>query len=203
MTRNREPKKHPRQARSRATVDYILEAAAQILSKDGAARLTTNRIARKAGVAIASIYQYFPNKEAIVQAVVDMQLSQEHAQLERQSASLEGAPLFDGIRAAVQAIIDVHAHKPQLVTAVLESVPLLGGATAHQQARRRVVDLVAETMRRRQGELRPGSDPELRAFVVVHAVEAVIHDAAAERPELLADPAFAEELADMVQRFLL
>src|SRR5215469_14299219 len=60
------PKKTPRQDRSRATVEAVLEATADILIRHGSAKLTTNRIAERAGVNIASLYQYFPGKEAIV-----------------------------------------------------------------------------------------------------------------------------------------
>jgi len=60
------PRKTPRQERSRLTVDAILMAAAHILKTEGPERATTNRIAEKAGVSIGSLYQYFPNKEAIV-----------------------------------------------------------------------------------------------------------------------------------------
>jgi len=60
------PKKTPRQERSRATVEALLEATTDILIREGYTKLTTNRIAERAGVNIASLYQYFPGKEAIV-----------------------------------------------------------------------------------------------------------------------------------------
>lgn len=57
-------RKKPRQARARVTCAAIVEAAARILSEEGAARLTTNRIAERAGVSVGSLYQYFPNRHA-------------------------------------------------------------------------------------------------------------------------------------------
>lgn len=65
------PRKSPVQKRSKITVDVILEAAARVLAKEGAEALTTNRIAEVAGVSVGSVYQYFPNKESIVAALVD------------------------------------------------------------------------------------------------------------------------------------
>jgi len=59
-------RKQPRQARSNASVAVILEAAAQVLAKEGAQRFTTARVAEKAGVSVGSLYQYFPNKAAIL-----------------------------------------------------------------------------------------------------------------------------------------
>ena len=60
------PRKTPVQARSQATVDTILDAAARVLVRDGYGAFTTNRVAARAGVSVGSLYQYFPNKEALL-----------------------------------------------------------------------------------------------------------------------------------------
>jgi AcrR family transcriptional regulator len=65
-----EPRKTPRQARSRATCAAIVEAAARILETDGDDGLTTNRVAELAGVSIGTLYQYFPDKLAIVMHLI-------------------------------------------------------------------------------------------------------------------------------------
>ena len=59
-------RKRPQQARSNDLVAAILEAAIQVLAQEGAARFTTTRVADRAGVSVGSIYQYFPNKAAIL-----------------------------------------------------------------------------------------------------------------------------------------
>lgn len=69
-----EPKKRPVQARSKATFRAILDAAARILVRDGYAGLTTNHVAEVAGVGIASVYEYFPGKEAIVATLAEREL---------------------------------------------------------------------------------------------------------------------------------
>lgn len=70
------PRKLPQQERSKVTVDAILIAAAHILTENGYDNASTNRIAERAGVSISSLYQYFPNKEAIMTARATlMQLS--------------------------------------------------------------------------------------------------------------------------------
>ncbi|MBX3572409.1 MAG: TetR/AcrR family transcriptional regulator [Mesorhizobium sp.] len=63
------PRKRPRQARAAATVDAIFEATIQILVLDGPARLTTTRVAERAGVSVGTMYQYFPHKQALFYAV--------------------------------------------------------------------------------------------------------------------------------------
>ncbi len=196
-----DPKKRPRQERSRVTVDYILKAAAQILDQDGSVRLNTNRIAERAGVAVASLYQYFPNKESIVKALFEKELSEEEAEFSKQKTELKGRSVKETISGAVRSTIGVHAKKPKLVKSILESLPFLGGGVALAAARAKVIESVAETMRARAGEVR-AKNVEVKAFIVVHAVESVIHAAAHERPEYLNDPAFADELVEMIERFL-
>ncbi|MFT4918666.1 MAG: AcrR family transcriptional regulator, partial [Zhongshania aliphaticivorans] len=61
-----EPRRRPSQSRSKVLVDAIIQACKQVLADEGEERLTTNRIAEVAGVTIGSLYQYFPNKEAIL-----------------------------------------------------------------------------------------------------------------------------------------
>ncbi len=63
-------RKHPRQARAKATVDCLLIAAQRILAKEGLGAFTTNRVAVVAGVSVGSLYQYFPNKQAIAAALL-------------------------------------------------------------------------------------------------------------------------------------
>jgi len=69
------PRKSPRQDRSIATVDAIFEATIQVLLGDGLMRLTTTRVARRAGVSVGTLYQYFPNKEALLFAVLERHLA--------------------------------------------------------------------------------------------------------------------------------
>ena len=59
-------RKQPKQARATDLVAAILEAAVQVLASEGAQRFTTTRVAEKAGVSVGSLYQYFPNKAAIL-----------------------------------------------------------------------------------------------------------------------------------------
>jgi AcrR family transcriptional regulator len=65
-----EPRKSPVQARSTASVDAILEATIQVLLSEGKERLTTTKVASRAGVSVGTLYQYFPNKSALLQAAL-------------------------------------------------------------------------------------------------------------------------------------
>ncbi|MGC1302062.1 MAG: TetR/AcrR family transcriptional regulator, partial [Caulobacteraceae bacterium] len=101
------PRKSPAQARSAATVSAILEAAARVLEDQGLEGYTTNAIARRAGVSIGSLYQYFPGKEAITRALIERQA----AALLDEVRALDGcedgrAGLAQLIRAAVGYQLD-------------------------------------------------------------------------------------------------
>jgi AcrR family transcriptional regulator len=71
-----EPRKSPVQARSAASVDAILEATLQVLLDAGKERLTTTRVAARAGVSVGTLYQYFPNKSALLQAALKRHLAE-------------------------------------------------------------------------------------------------------------------------------
>ena len=70
------PRKTPIQARSAATVDGIFQATIQVLLAEGAQRLTTTRVAERAGVSVGTMYQYFPHKQALLYAVVHQHLTE-------------------------------------------------------------------------------------------------------------------------------
>ena len=69
-----QPRKMPRQARSTATIEAIHTATIQVLLADGVARLTTTRVAERAGVSVGTMYQYYPHKQALLFAIVERQL---------------------------------------------------------------------------------------------------------------------------------
>ena len=106
------PRKAPTQERSRATVDALLQATADILVKDGYAKLTTNRIADRAGVNIASLYQFFPGKEAIVAELSRRHVAKERAAAQQALVNLRGHGLEATVRALVTMGIAAHAVSP-------------------------------------------------------------------------------------------
>lgn len=84
------PRRRPSQARSRDKVAYLLQAAAQVFRAEGY-NATTNRIAERAGVSIGTLYEYFPNKEALLLALAERHVSEAesgiHAALEHSAAA--------------------------------------------------------------------------------------------------------------------
>jgi AcrR family transcriptional regulator len=106
-------KKQPRQPRSIATVAAIVEAATYILSRGGLADFTSNKVAERAGVNVASFYQYFPNKEALLFHIVQRTWDEQLARLEPILTS-GGASPADRLRAFVRELILVEAAEVEL-----------------------------------------------------------------------------------------
>src|ERR1700760_3296451 len=98
-----EPRKIPSQKRARTTVEAILEAAAYILVRDGWEKFTTNSVAERAGVNIASLYQYFPNKDSIVAELQRRHIERGRAAYPDMIAQLRSQP---NLRAALKILID-------------------------------------------------------------------------------------------------
>ncbi|AFL90423.1 transcriptional regulator [Terriglobus roseus DSM 18391] len=88
-----EPRKTPVQARATVSVESILEATLQVLLDVGQARLTTTRVAERAGVSVGTLYQYFPNKSALLKTVMERHLAEIATVVEAACAALHGQPL--------------------------------------------------------------------------------------------------------------
>jgi AcrR family transcriptional regulator len=195
------PRKAPKQERARVTVDAILDATAHILVKRGYAGATTNRIAERAGVSIGSLYQYFPSKEAILAALLDRHIRETYAVIEAGLPAWSALPLRDAVRAIVAAMIEMHAAQPALHRVLTEQVPRAGRIERVTAVERRFGAHALAFLETHRDEIRP-RDLELAAFVLVQTVESLTHEAAVHQPERLASDAFANEVGELVYRYL-
>jgi AcrR family transcriptional regulator len=127
MTRGKRPvisaRKQPRQARSARLVADILEAAIRVLVRDGVHRFTTARVAEAAGVSVGSLYQYFPNREAILFRLQTEEWRQTRGQLQR-VLSDKGMVPFDRLRTAVRMFFRSECDEAAFRTALEEAAPL-------------------------------------------------------------------------------
>lgn len=192
------PRKIPAQARSRATVDAIVQAATYILTEQGWDGLTTNAIAARAGVNISSLYQFFPNKEAVI-----AELQRRHAIATRTNLRevFETLPAQTSLREVLTLImrmtIDEHKIAPAVHQAISEELP-------------RTVQCLEEDSRQLRQEvlaaLRPFMrnvpDPDLAIYLMGMAAHALVHGITSDRPELLDHPHLLPELVAMFENYL-
>jgi AcrR family transcriptional regulator len=197
------PRKQPLQARSRDTVDVILRAAARLLAAKGYAATTTNHIAEHAGVSIGSLYEYFPNKDALLVALMDAHLRQGEAIMAQ--AAGETLPHGDDVervvRGFVRAMVDFHARDRALHRVLFEEAPLPPRIRRRLAAlEQQVTDWVEAWLRAHPGVTR--RDPHLAAAVVVQAVEGLTHKLVVygERDEDI--DAYLAEMVTLVTAYL-
>ena len=144
-----EPRKTPLQARSTVTVEAISEATIQVLLSHGAERLTTTRVAERAGVSIGTLYQYYPNKQALLFAVLEHHMNNVAAKIE---AACEGAchkPLAEMIKQMVGAFVDAKMERADISVALYRVSADVGGPTLIKrisQRSRKAVDAMLQTM---------------------------------------------------------
>jgi AcrR family transcriptional regulator len=127
-------RKQPKQARSTESVAIILQAAAQVLAKEGAARFTTARVAEKAGVSVGSIYQYFPNKAAILFRLQSDEWKQTGDLLRGILQDSTITPIVR-LRRLVHAFVLSECEEAQMRVALNDAAPLYRDAPEARQAR--------------------------------------------------------------------
>jgi AcrR family transcriptional regulator len=118
MTPTLKPRKAPIQSRAMSTRDCIIEAAAQIIAKDGLAGFNTNAVAARAGVSIGSLYQYFGNKDALMAALIHRQQQRQLMSVAKAVMAVGSADLATTIRVIVRAAMQHHHDNSLLASAI-------------------------------------------------------------------------------------
>jgi AcrR family transcriptional regulator len=169
------PRKLPKQTRSRESVEAILQAAAQVFERHGYAAGTTNRIAARAGVSVGTLYQYFPNKDAILVALVREHLEEGTAALQPQLRSLSaGARFEDLLPGIVDAMVALHSTAPGLHRVLFEETKLPRSLRAELETLEdQLVELAAASLAADPSTA--FGDPRLRARIVIATIEALTH----------------------------
>jgi AcrR family transcriptional regulator len=132
-----EPRKSPLQARSTASVEAILQATIQVLLQVGKERLTTTRVAARAGVSVGTLYQYFPNKSALLQAVLKRHLAGINDAIVSICRQLEGETPRNMAQALVTAFLQAKMRDAKTSVALYSvSSDVDGAKIARQMATR-------------------------------------------------------------------
>lgn len=197
--RRLQPRRKPRQVRAELTRERILAAAAHVFAEHGYAAGTTNRIAERARISIGSLYQYFPNKDAILAKLlvrhIDRGAWTQADQLDLSAGSLEAT-----VRVLVRDAIDNHGDDPQLLRIMIEEAPMS----------KELLDTIDRHGRTRAAQVRDllARHPDVRVRDIDTAAELIMFTVELNTHKLMADPrsipveTFEKELVDMVTRYL-
>ncbi|MEU6604100.1 TetR/AcrR family transcriptional regulator [Streptomyces shenzhenensis] len=197
--RRLQPRRKPRQVRAELTRDRVLTAAAHVFAEHGYAAGTTNRIAERARISIGSLYQYFPNKDAILAELLVRHIDRgrwtQADQLDLSAGSLEAT-----VRALVRDAIDNHRDDPQLLRIMVEEAPVS----------QELLDTIARHDRKRVDQVRDllARHPDVHVQDLDTAAELIVFTVETNTHKLMAysrtDPVetFENELVAMVTRYL-
>jgi AcrR family transcriptional regulator len=182
-TKTRHVRRRPKQRRARETVEAVLDAVIRILKRDGYRAITTNRIAEVAGVSIGSVYQYFPDKASIFNALHQRHVDQIDRMVQSKLVEHASSLLEDLMRAMIEAMVDAHATDPELYELLLTEVPHKADGTKEFAVRLHGAFRLAISSRAH--ELKKRRDLDTVVFIVVNMVEALSHGAVLRRPPAL------------------
>jgi AcrR family transcriptional regulator len=193
----REPRKLPRQTRSKETVNSIVTAAARVLVRDGYEQANVNSIAKLAGVSIGSLYQYYPSKEALVAEVIKRHAEEMLEVFQRGLADLAFLPMPAACRGVVRRALSAYGVNPALRRVINRDVP---GHPAFSRSRD-FDEMLATALRAylafHQALVRP-QNLDLAVTILTSAVEAVVVRVVAQDPALLETELLVDELTTLI-----
>lgn len=204
MPQRKKSRRTPNQSRSRATVDAIVEGLAQVLERDGWEEVTTATIAERAGVSVGTLYQYFADREAVLDALVERLMQEQIGVLIQVTTQLssEQPPPSEAVERVLDAILAAVGVRPLLLRRVLTEVPRSRYQDLDSVWKQRCVQVVQAALYQAPREERLDRNLDVVATITVGLMFGVVRDVVAYRPELLGTPALREELMLLMHRYL-
>lgn len=195
------PRKWPKQGRSQATFDAILDATARILVERGFDALTTNGVAERAGASIGTLYEYFPDRETLVALVIDREARRILEALSASRASLGHMDADAALRVFLEAILDELEKRRALLEVVLTSVPFAARLPIAAEFPSRLVAIAALGGAERRSEFRLDGMPSA-FFLMANMLRGAYLTLLLHPPEGLSRASILDDLAILVLRML-
>jgi AcrR family transcriptional regulator len=194
-------RKTPHQARAKETLKAIFEATARILERRGRKALNTNYIAARAGICIGTLYQYFPNKEAILISMARALIESDSAALTNALSSSPDEPNKEPYRVVIHTLITELEKRRETRRAAIDTLIAEGLGCEQAISAEVLADIVAAKTDRlfpqRASPLSPAA-----VFVMTRAVNGVLRATIEEKSSLLGTPEFEDELVRMVGNYV-
>jgi AcrR family transcriptional regulator len=194
------PRKSPVQARSSATVQAILQAAIQVLLKDGKERLTTTKVAARAGVSVGTLYQYFPNKSALLQAALRRHMDEVAEAVDRVCLEQAGKPLVQMAPALIEAFFAAKMRDVKASAALYAVSSDIDGAKIAQQIGKRTHRAIVALLATAKEPL--DKEPELLASMMQSMLNGVSRRLLESSAPEKHFPALREELMFLAVTYL-
>lgn len=198
----RQPRKLPQQERARKTVGVLLQATAQVLVAEGWSKITTNKVAARAGTSIGTLYEYFPSKEALVSAMVE-QLAEDLVGKTLQHMDLAMAnPGEESVRSWLAAMVSVLEQEADLVRVVSTQIPFFWDIPLVRMLQRRLEGIA--TVRSQEITRITGKKftPE-SVYLMTAIARSTVLQIATDRPAGLDRERLITELADIFNHHFL
>jgi AcrR family transcriptional regulator len=192
------PRKRPVQQRSRTTVAAIVAATFRVLEQEGEA-LTTTRVAEVAGVSVGTLYQYFPNREALINGALADHLEAAIGAIEAAAAEATALPLAIAVEQIVRAFLAVKAERAP-ISRVLNRVFGVGKLDDRPVVRAASQRALLAVARLLSAGGTPGPLQIQRAGIACAALEGVVRSAIEDDPDRLHDPQWIEQVVRMAVR---
>ncbi|ORB28875.1 TetR family transcriptional regulator [Nocardia brasiliensis ATCC] [Mycolicibacterium parafortuitum] len=182
-------------------VERILDAGQQVLITHGYDGASTNRIAETAGISPGSLYQYFPNKDAIAGAVIDRYSDQLAAQVAANVTERLTQPAPDYVRESIAALLDALDVHPEFLRAVMEQTPRLGGAGKLLAFEQRIGELTLAYLTINNKQVREDAPLHTASWMLVRMVEHLCVRYILDRPPIPRER-FLDEITLMSLNYL-
>jgi len=199
--RSKAARKPPQQSRSRATVSAILDATIRILDREGNEAFTTTHVAEVAGISIGTLYQYFADRDAILDALQDREFSRATELMDAVLADATHQSAADLARSVVGGLQRLYEAAPGLHRLLVIEGLRVTPTDRVQAFDLRIVQRVRTFLVATELPIRR-TNVDAAAFVTFHAVRATMLARLLEAPRGLDDRAFVDEVVDLVVRYL-
>lgn len=193
-------RKLPSQARASQTVDAIIEAATQILQNDGEERLNTNRIAERAGVSIGSLYQYFADKEAIIEAIARRERNKIITTIVKSLSVANPPDHASAVREIVRTLIGAFARRRRARRIIVSMMLRRWQDAPEEQGADEVALMLLNAADHKTSEDNREMTPVI-AFVLTRAILGAIRSAVMENSPYLETQEFEDELVHLVTQY--